>query len=1340
MNAQKIQNNTQVGVQGNGFGGGEIGTKLDVKKKDKQMNKFILKFKEQQLEDDFNNSQAKQLSRYSYITFIIAVIPLLFTFFLLPFYQRKGGMPDKIYVYYIIPIVVFIANIVIQKKYPNLFDYTHSTIVLILHLLICWQMVDSDITTFNSFSEFYKGFIFANVYIFLYISAKYTTKIILILVVNVSAIFIFPHHSNIWILIIAQSFLMLMLLVKFYNEDLMKRHLFMQTRKQNLWDSIIEEFLPINLIVVKYNKTTQRLELTQTNKCASRKLRIINDDDLQHFLDRTIIETNENTTTSFMNNNIQSFTNNNLLMEGNNGGKNGSKTGNAPFQRQATQFPKGGQIDLSKSLNLAFTLNQNGTTKNAHSDKFTLKKLLKNKLVKQLDQKNQNAQQQQEQERTRKQSQADGFNGDTNLTNNPKLTNNTFENLEHYSANLVTDKGNSNKLTIKVFTFCLVDNYAVMTIESESFKSKFRKQQKKNEFHQTFYKEIMQRFEKNCKKLVVQLQSQLKSMQQKKNSLASKLKQSLQIGYEMLILNKNVSDFMMQQEILQKKHQTAKKNNKFFQSSNKQGLNSQNKVAFSSNSLFSFKKHILDVCKFNPGKELFGWLSIFQSQLEEKKLLIFHEIDESLKDIINDKNKFNQIIFNLLDNAIKFTPLNGKIAVIIKKNLTSSYVLDIHIINQLEKDLDTFALTRDLEQTLQESNQNGVQNNQNGDDDYYNVLKKIKLGIPVSRNLIQQIGPNNQLHYKFKNNQIILHFQIFSDIRILKDSHLDESYANFSKLKSENAQNGKHDVSQKRSSSLNQERLQQIQKRNRFSAQISSPANIRESKSSNQYSSTSSLTDLGVVGLGRQTFFGERFNHQNSLTSLNSQTQQPLLMKRLNSNTYQSNQSPDAQFYGKTHISSIKNKTRSLSNPFQSQNGFHSNIANGFMHDFLPLKNELMIDIKNYPDSQPLQTSKKLLQEISLMQQAQQQNQYQNSINCNKQNLASTDRNDKLKKHISIIQESISENAVDNSNHNFFFQNQTANGFKGNNKLLQSQKNLLKETELEIIKSQQIAHSGNNQNNQSFQIISQQQLATSPSSINDPVFNIQIIKKNIKLNLPEKHHVNGKRKNHSNASLNFNGNQGLLNVSNSKLILSNQNNSKQKNNNITGDQQQDGNKGFLFFKDINNQLEQSQRVNEFQNSCQNSVEILSYNQSRLQNPYLLEPQNGNNPKRFSIQSNNIQEYLEENSTARKDQLPYIPKISSQQEQDNQLSFEGWQNVDEQHNDSFQKWMEISTLRKYNEIEFNTAFKPLQNNKILSNQQKYIIQSQAQNKQLKDDSTNKLSSISNFNQQNIDFKQ
>ncbi|EAR87363.2 transmembrane protein, putative (macronuclear) [Tetrahymena thermophila SB210] len=1334
MNAQKTQNNTQVGVQGNGIGGGEIGTKLDAKKKDKQMNKFILKFKEQQLEDDFNNSQAKQLSRYSYITFIIAVIPLLFTFFLLPFYQRKGGMPAKIYVYYIIPIVVFISNIVVQKKYPNLFDYTHSTIVLILHLLICWQMVDTDITTFNSFSEFYKGFIFANVYIFLYISAKYTTKIILILVVNISAIFIFPHHSNIWILIIAQSFLMLMLLVKFYNEDLMKRHLFMQTRKQNLWDSIIEEFLPINLIVVKYNKTTQRLELTQTNKCASRKLRIINDDDLQHFLDRTIIETNENTTTSFMNNNnnILSPTNNNILMEG----KNGSKTGNPPFQRQATQLPKGGQIDLSKSLNLGFTLNQNGTTKNAHSDKFTLKKLLKNKLVKQLDQKNQSAQQQQEQERTRKQSQADGFNGDTNLTNNPRLTNNTFENLEHYSANLITDKGNSKKLTIKVFTFCLVDNYAVMTIESESFKSKFRKQQKKNEFHQTFHKEIMQRFEKNCKKIVVQLQSQLKSMKQKKNSLASKLKQSLQVGYEMLILNKNVSDFMMQQERSQKKHQAGKKNNKFY-SSNKLGLNSQNKATFSSNNLFTFKKHVLDVCEFNPGKELFGWLSIFQSKLEEKKLLIFHEIDESLNNIINDKNKFNQIIFNLLDNAIKFTPLNGKIAVIIKKNLISSYVLDIHIINSLEKDLDTFALTRDLEQTLQESNQNSVQNNQNGDDDYYNVLKKIKLGIPVSRNLIQQIGPNNELNYKFKNNQIILHFQIFSDIRILKDNHLDESHANFSKTKQENAQNGEHNTSYKKNHSINSDRLQQIQKRNNFCAQKSSTANIKESKSSsNQFVISSSFTDFGVIGLGKQASLGQRFNHQNSLSSLNSQTQGPLIIKRLNSNNHQSNQSP--QISGRTQLSSIKNKSRSLSNPFQSQNGFQSNIVNGFMYDFLPSINELMIDIKNSPDPQPLQTSKKLLQEINMIQQAQQQNQYPNQINFNKQNFASTERNDKLKNHISIIQESISENAVENSNHNFFFQNQ-ANGFKGGNKLLQSQKNLLKETELEIIKSQQIAHSGNNQYNQSFQQISQQQLATSPSSLTDPVSNFQTIQKNIKLNSPEKHYVNGERINQSNVSLNFNANQSLLNASNSKLILSNKNNNKQINGNITG-QQQDANKGNIFFKDINNQLEQSHLVNELQNSYQNSVEILSQIQSKVQNPYLLEAQAGINPQRHSIQSKNIQDYLEENSSARKDHLPYIPKISSQQEQDNQLSFEGWQNVDEQHNDSFQKWMEISTLRKYNELEFNTAFKPLQNNKILTNQQKYIIQNQAQNKQFKDDTTNKLNSISNINQQSINFKQ
>jgi len=83
---------------------------------------------------------------------------------------------------------------------------------------------------------------------------------------------------------------MLLLVIKSHNEDSIKRELFFRTRKQNLWESIIEDFLPISLFVVKLDKITQRIEFVQANKCAKKKLKIHSDDELQRFLDSTRIE------------------------------------------------------------------------------------------------------------------------------------------------------------------------------------------------------------------------------------------------------------------------------------------------------------------------------------------------------------------------------------------------------------------------------------------------------------------------------------------------------------------------------------------------------------------------------------------------------------------------------------------------------------------------------------------------------------------------------------------------------------------------------------------------------------------------------------------------------------------------------------------------------------------------------------------------------------------------------------------------------------------------------------------------------------------------------------------
>ena len=131
------------------------------------------------------------------------MIPIICTTVMLPFEELSTSNPTKLYIYYSLPILVFLLNIVVLKLFPQFFDWSHTIVALLLHGLIAWRLVDREITTFSSFSDFYRGFITANIYVFLYISARFMTKLFIILAINISAIFLFPNDTNGWVIAIA---------------------------------------------------------------------------------------------------------------------------------------------------------------------------------------------------------------------------------------------------------------------------------------------------------------------------------------------------------------------------------------------------------------------------------------------------------------------------------------------------------------------------------------------------------------------------------------------------------------------------------------------------------------------------------------------------------------------------------------------------------------------------------------------------------------------------------------------------------------------------------------------------------------------------------------------------------------------------------------------------------------------------------------------------------------------------------------------------------------------------------------------------------------------------------
>ncbi|WP_321417893.1 response regulator [uncultured Methanomethylovorans sp.] len=98
-------------------------------------------------------------------------------------------------------------------------------------------------------------------------------------------------------------------------------------------------------------------------------------------------------------------------------------------------------------------------------------------------------------------------------------------------------------------------------------------------------------------------------------------------------------------------------------------------ISISGKHLLSLINNILDISKIEAGKmelnyELFDVYAVIDevkqlvSPLADKKEIKFELTkDESLEQIYADRLKFKQILFNLASNAIKFTPLGGKVTI-----------------------------------------------------------------------------------------------------------------------------------------------------------------------------------------------------------------------------------------------------------------------------------------------------------------------------------------------------------------------------------------------------------------------------------------------------------------------------------------------------------------------------------------------------------------------------------------------------------------------------------------------------------------------------------------------------
>ncbi|SFM79842.1 response regulator [Methanolobus profundi] len=116
-------------------------------------------------------------------------------------------------------------------------------------------------------------------------------------------------------------------------------------------------------------------------------------------------------------------------------------------------------------------------------------------------------------------------------------------------------------------------------------------------------------------------------------------------------------------------------------------------ISASGKHLLSLINNVLDLSKIEAGKldlhietfpveEVFTEVSQLVAPLANKKgVIMSYTIDESIVNIYADKIRFKQILYNLISNAIKFTPKGGKIEVIIERRdgMDRIYVKDTGI-------------------------------------------------------------------------------------------------------------------------------------------------------------------------------------------------------------------------------------------------------------------------------------------------------------------------------------------------------------------------------------------------------------------------------------------------------------------------------------------------------------------------------------------------------------------------------------------------------------------------------------------------------------------------------------
>ncbi|EAR87752.2 transmembrane protein, putative (macronuclear) [Tetrahymena thermophila SB210] len=237
------------------------------------MNKYTLKFFNRNLEKQYQKIEFK--NHFAFIKKMMWIIWLVCGFAILKLLIRKET-EWRGYAYFIAwPLSTLITYFFLKIKL-NQFTLIHTINIFIVISLINWTLHDPDckrVVHADTMSPFVRGFMFAQGAYQYITGTHFPSMAAMVLYIYFS--FIFSSSSETYLSNIISLFpYSLLLIYKIYYIEKQKRITFLLQVQERNWSNIMHKVLPTSLMILRDNEKEERIELHKANNRAVKEFKV----------------------------------------------------------------------------------------------------------------------------------------------------------------------------------------------------------------------------------------------------------------------------------------------------------------------------------------------------------------------------------------------------------------------------------------------------------------------------------------------------------------------------------------------------------------------------------------------------------------------------------------------------------------------------------------------------------------------------------------------------------------------------------------------------------------------------------------------------------------------------------------------------------------------------------------------------------------------------------------------------------------------------------------------------------------------------------------------------------